>query len=204
MMRRAVCLFGLSACLLWGWTLSAVAADDTTIAQAGPGARAPAPAANPTQQAAATPAAPPIPTRTEILNFDGWTVTCSEFADGPRTKRCSALLQILQQNTGQVVFTWSVGLDERKQLIAVMQTPTGVAILPGVELRIGKSQPQKIPFASCEPNRCIATMSVDGNLLREMTTAATAEAVIQAAQGNIVQFNIQLKGFDRAYAALTR
>jgi invasion protein IalB len=47
-------------------------------------------------------------------------------------------------------------------------------------------------------------MSVDSNLLREMTTAATAEAVIQAAQGNIVQFNIQLKGFDRAYAALTR
>jgi invasion protein IalB len=175
------------------------------VAQAGPGQRAQnAPVANPAQQAAVTPAAPQVPTRTEILNFDGWTVTCTEFAEGARTKRCSALLQILQQNTGQVVFTWSVGLDERKQLIAVIQTPTGVAIPPGVELRIGKLPPQKIPFASCEPNRCVATMTVDGSLQREMTAAATAEAVVQAAQGNTVQFNIQMKGFDRAYAALTR
>jgi invasion protein IalB len=35
-----------------------------------------------------------------------------------------------------------------------------------------------------------------------MTTSPTAEAVIQGSQGNTVQFNIQMKGFDRAYAAL--
>jgi invasion protein IalB len=187
--------------------LSAAAAQEIRIAQAAPGVRPPnAPAASPapTQQAAATPTAPQIPTRTEILNFDSWVVTCSEFAEGARTKRCSALLQILQQNTGQVVFTWSVGLDERKQLVAVMQTPSGVVIPPGVELRIGKLPPQKIPFASCEPVRCVAITTVDNNLLREMTTSPTAEAVIQATQGNTVQFNIQLKGFDRAYAALSR
>ena len=162
------------------------------------GPAAPAPAQN------ATPAAPRIPTRTEILNFENWAVTCSEFADGPRPKQCSALLQILQQNTNQTVFTWTVAMDERKQLIAVMQTPTGVVIPPGVELRVGKFPAQKIPFASCDTGRCIATAPLDANLIREMTKSPTAEAVIQGSQGNTVQFNIQLKGFDRAFVVLSR
>jgi invasion protein IalB len=158
--------------------------------------------ANPSQAAAPTP--PQIPTRTEILNFENWAVTCNEFADAPRARRCSALLQILQQNTNQIVFTWTVAMDEHKQLVAILQTPTGVVIPPGVELRVGKLPPQKIPFASCDPGRCIATATVDANLVREMSTSPTAEAIVQGSQGNTVQFNIQMKGFDRAYAVLSR
>jgi invasion protein IalB len=205
-MIKAACRAGLSACVLWVATLPGLA-QESRLAQVAP--RAPAPAhANPPQttgqQTAAvqpTPAAPQVPTRVEILNFDNWAVTCNEFADGPRSKRCSALLQILQQNTNQTVFTWTVGLDERKQLMAVMQTPTGVVLAPGVEFKIGKLT-QKVPFVSCEPGRCVATMTVDNNLLREMTTSPNAEAIIQGVQGNTVTFNIQMKGFDRAYAAL--
>jgi len=160
------------------------------------------PSATSAQAPAATP--PPIPTRTEILNFENWAVTCNEFADAPKTRHCAALLQILQQNTNQIVFTWTVAMDDRKQLVSVMQMPTGVVIAPGVELRVGKSPVQKIPFASCDPGRCIATANIDANLLREMTSSPTAEAVIQGMQGNAVQFNIQMKGFDKAHAALSR
>jgi invasion protein IalB len=156
------------------------------------------------QAAAQTPTPPQIPTRTEILNFENWSVTCNEFADAPQAKRCSALLQIQQQNPNQIVFTWTVAMDEHKQLVAVMQTPTGVVIPPGVELRVGKLPPQKIPFESCDPGRCIATAPVDASLVREMTTSPTAEAAIQGSHGNTVQFNIQMKGFDRAYAVLSR
>jgi invasion protein IalB len=217
-MKRCVFRIGLSGLAFWFCTLPAVAAEGVGLAQATqnpPPARAPrlpttgqvtpTPAAVPSGQAPAVQApAPQVPTRTEILNFENWAVTCNEFADSPKAKRCSALLQILQQNTNQIVFTWTVAMDDRKQLVAVMQTPTGVVIPPGVELRVGKLPSQKIPFASCDPGRCIATTTVDANLLREMTTSPTAEAVIQGSQGNTVQFNIQLKGFDRAYAVLSR
>jgi invasion protein IalB len=221
---------GLSALALWFCTLAVAPAEGVHVAQAAqnppvpPAPRAPrVPAAVPVapanaQNAPATssgqapasgapaqaPAPPQVPTRTEILNFENWAVTCNEFADSPKARRCSALLQILQQNTNQIVFTWTVALDERKQLVAVMQTPTGVVIPPGVELRVGRLPSQKIPFASCDPGRCIATTTLDANLLREMTTAPTAEAVIQGSQGNAVTFNIQMKGFDRAYAVLSR
>jgi invasion protein IalB len=232
-MRQCVLRVGLSVFAFWFCTLPAAPAPEIRIAQAAqnpPPARtprtpaaaqiAPAPAtatspgeharaqsaaqANPSQAAAQAPTPPQVPTRTEILNFENWAVTCNEFADAPRAKRCSALLQILQQNTNQIVFTWTVAVDEHKQLVAIMQTPTGVVIPPGVELKVGKSPTQKIPFASCDPGRCIATAPVDANLVREMTTSPTAEAVIQSSQGNTVQFNIQMKGFDRAYAVLSR
>ena len=228
-MKRCAFRIGLSVFAFWLCTLPAVPAEGVRLAQATPNpppARAPrlpttgqvtpapavpsgensraqiSPQTNLGQAQAPTP--PQVPTRTEILNFENWAVTCNEFADSPKAKRCSALLQILQQNTNQIVFTWTVAIDDRKQLVAVMQTPTGVVIPPGVELRVGKLPSQKIPFASCDPGRCIATTTVDANLLREMTTSPTAEAVIQGSQGNTVQFNIQLKGFDRAYAVLSR
>jgi invasion protein IalB len=224
-MRQSAFRIGVSVFALWFCTLPAAPASLIRVAQAAqnpPGTRTPrTPAAAPTpsgeharaqsvtqenQSQAATPAPTPpqIPTRTEILNFENWAVTCNEFADAPRAKRCSALLQILQQNTNQIVFTWTVAMDEHKQLVAVLQTPTGVVIPPGVELRVGKLPPQKIPFASCDPGRCIATATVDANLVREMATSPTAEAVVQGSQGNTVQFNIQMKGFDRAYAVLSR
>jgi invasion protein IalB len=217
-MKQCAFRIGLSGFALWFCTLPAAPAEGVRLAQATqnpPSARAPrlpttgqvtpAPAVPSGQAPAAqAPTPPQIPTRTEILNFENWAVTCNEFADSPKAKRCSALLQILQQNTNQIVFTWTVAMDDHKQLVAVMQTPTGVVIPPGVELRVGKLPSQKIPFASCDPGRCIATTTVDANLLREMTTSPTAEAVIQGSQGNTVQFNIQLKGFDRAYAVLSR
>jgi invasion protein IalB len=174
--------------------------DPRIIAPAEPLTRsAQAPAATPP----AAPPAPKVPTRTEILNFDSWVVTCNEFAE-PKSRACSALLQILQQNTNQVVFSWTVALDNAKQIITVMQTPTGVAIPPGVELHVGKAAARKIPFASCESGRCVATVAMDANLLRDMAANPTAEAVIQGSQGNTVQFNIQMKGFDRAYAVVSR
>jgi hypothetical protein len=71
--------------------------------------------ANPGEAAAQTSTPPQIPTRTEILNFENSAITCNEFADAPRARRCPALLQIRLQNTNQIVFTWTVAMDERKR-----------------------------------------------------------------------------------------
>ena len=110
----------------------------------------------------------------------------------------------MQQNTNQLVFAWSVTLDANKQANAVVQTPTGINLAPGVDIRIGKAPPRKMPFTSCEPNFCIAKSPLDTAILHEMVTNPTAEATIQSSQGSDVKFNIQMKGFDRAFAALAR
>jgi len=192
----------LSAATIEPWTQTAQAPPPARPAPRTPAA--PAPAGQPATNGSPAPPATPTPTRTEILNFDNWIVTCNDFAEGPRPRVCSALLQIAQQNTNQVVFAWTIAIDNSKQMVTIMQTPTGVNIPPGVELRVGKVPPRKIPFASCDTGRCIATLPMDTALLREMTTVPNAEAVIQGSQGNTVQFNIQMKGFDKAYAVMSR
>ena len=191
-----------------GWTQTAQAAPPARPAPRAPAAPAPtappAPAGQPATNGPPAQPAAPTPTRTEILNFENWVVTCNEFAEGPRPRVCTALLQIAQQNTNQVVFAWTIGVDNSKQMVTIIQTPTGVNIPPGIELRVGKVPPRKIPFASCDTGRCVATLPMDAALLREMTTVPNAEAVIQGSLGNTVQFNIQMKGFDKAYAVLSR
>src|SRR5262249_25219391 len=124
-MKGCAFRIGLSAFAFWFCTLPTAPAEEIRIAQALPnpapprvlprapatGQVTPAPAENsraqsaPQTTAGQAPAHPQVPTRTEILNFENWAVTCNEFADGPKTRRCSALLQILQQNTNQIVFT---------------------------------------------------------------------------------------------------
>lgn len=148
---------------------------------------------------------PPRPTRIEIVNSDNWVVTCNEFGELQGKRRvCSASLQVSQQETNQVVFSWTVAADDSGRWTTVLQTPTGVAIVPGVELRIGKGAPHKVPFASCETGRCVASVAMDNGFLQEMTAATTAEVIIRGAAGNAVQFAIQMKGFDRAYQLLSK
>jgi invasion protein IalB len=163
---------------------------------ASPAAGAPAGAA-PADQ----PAPAPIPWRTEILAFDNWTVTCREFSpDVASRKICSATLQIVQSGTNQAFFNWTLRADEGR-LVNVFQTPTGVLIAPGLELRFGASS-RRIPFVSCDSGHCLASAPMDDGFLGDTSSAETVEAVIAGSGGKGVQFRFPVKGFDKALAAL--
>jgi invasion protein IalB len=176
---------------------------------AGKTAQQPAPAAAPAGQPAETPqAAPaphaPVPRRTEILRFDNWTLTCNEFTEGPKKRVCSAQLQVSQQKTNNVLLAWTVGLDKENRPVSVIQVPTGVSIAPGIEVHLGKAAVRKMPFVSCEPARCTASIPVDNTLVRDISAAATADVIVYAPNGAGVKFNFPLKGFDKAYAELAK
>jgi invasion protein IalB len=155
----------------------------------------------PPQPQAAAPAAR-SPQRTEIVKFDNWTVTCLEYPEGTPKKTCAAQLQVQQSGSNQVLLAWTVSLNDSKQFVTMLQTPTGVSIPSGVELQPEKAGKRKLPYESCEPARCTSTFTIDAALLRELSTAPTAQVVIFAANGQSVQFNIPIKGFDKASAHL--
>jgi len=150
---------------------------------------------------AAAPAAR-SPQRTEIVKFDNWTVTCLEYPEGTPKKTCAAQLQVQQSGSNQVLLAWTVSLNDSKQFVTLLQTPTGVSIPSGVELQPEKAGKRKLSYESCEPARCTSTLPIDAALLRELSTAPTAQVVIFAVNGQSVQFNIPIKGFDKASAHL--
>ena len=204
-MRRTLRLI-----VLLGTAIAAVNSHATTllsdgIAQTSPQAQ-PAPPAN-----AATPPAR-LPQRTETLRFDNWVVTCQEFADAPKKRTCNAELRAEDSGSARIILVWTLYMNDRKQLVGVLQTPSGVMLAPGVEVKLDNGQDgekakenasaKKFMYESCEPNRCIATLNLDSAFVRDATAASTITVIIRAINGSTSQFKFPIKGFDKAYGQL--
>jgi invasion protein IalB len=138
------------------------------------------------------PPRPAGPQRIETVIYDSWRVICRDIVGVKGKKNCSAMLQVVEPKQKQVVFTWVLGYDNKGTLTAVFQTPVGVQLLRGLELKLGTAQARKVSFITCSSRVCEAvTMS-----------APTAVATAYAMNGRGVQFNINMKGFDKAIEAL--
>lgn len=148
------------------------------------------------------PTAQSPPIRTEIVRFDGWSVTCNEFAEANRKRHCVAQMQVQPNNANQVVMTWSIAINDNKQFVMAIQTPTGVMIAPGVKLKLEKAAERTVAYESCDTGQCIATQVIDNNLLRDLSAATTAQVTMQATNGNQVNLNFSIKGADKALAHL--
>ena len=111
---------------------------------------------------------PQLPTRTEILNFDSWVVTCNEIAEGARKRVCQAMLQIVQQNTVRCIQLDHC--DGQRQAARHHHPDTYRGChCAGHRVADRRLAPHKIPFASCETARCIATLAMDNTLVQEMS-----------------------------------
>jgi invasion protein IalB len=160
----------------------------------------PAPAAQPAPQAGAT-----LPAqRTETINYDNWILTCREFLEGAKKRNCAATVAVQRSENGQTVFALSVQLNEQGKITASIQTPTGVAIAPGVELKFDKTTARKAAFDFCEPSRCVASLAADSAFVRDASAAGTMALVVQSADGKPVNFEFPIKGFDKAYAKMMK
>lgn len=144
--------------------------------------------------------------RTEILTYDNWTVTCRDGRDPKEKRVCSAELSIFQEAQGQrrAVFSWLMGLNKDGALAIALRFLPGVQIVPGVELKFADRAPRKVPITLCEPAVCEASTTIDDAFMREASSVIQAEAVIQASDGRLATFTLNMKGFAQAVAAVRR
>jgi invasion protein IalB len=163
-------------------------------------AASPQAAPQPAPQAGAT-----LPAqRTETINFDNWILTCREFLDGAKKRSCAATVAVQRSENGQTVFALSVQFNDQAKLSASIQTPTGVAITPGVELKFDKTTARKAAFEFCEPSRCVASLAADSAFIRDASAAGTIALSVQSSEGKPVNFEFPIKGFDKAYAKMIK
>jgi len=215
-MRRVLRLI-----VAFGIAIAAVDSHAATLfpdafAQTSPPGNAVMPPASPRAQSAppANPATPPVrlPQRTEALRFDNWVVTCQEFADAPKKRTCNAELQAEVSGSPGIILVWTLYMNDSKQLVGVLHTPSGVMLAPGVEIKLDNGEDAEKPkdnapakkfvYESCEPNGCIATLNLDSAFVRDAMAASTTTVIIRAVNGRTVQFKIPIKGFDKAYGQL--
>jgi invasion protein IalB len=167
-------------------------------APAGKGAQAP----TPPQQGTAPAAVPSVPRHTETINYDSWIVSCSEPLDKSSKKICSGVLEAVDQKEKRVVFAWAIGRDGQGALRTIMQTPTGVLITKGVELKLGKAPVRTIPYTACEPQRCQASIAMDDALVKDTIASPEATVTIYLVDGRGINVNMPIKGIDKVYPAI--
>lgn len=148
------------------------------------------------------PKAPTGPLRTEQTAFDSWVVTCREMVGDKNSKRCSASLQIVEPQSKQVAFVWTLGKTPEGVPTGVLITPTGLNLSKGLELKMGTGAVRKLSFVACDPASCEATMPLDESVLRDARTGDAATATIIAKDGRAITFDIVNKGFDKALQAI--
>jgi invasion protein IalB len=146
--------------------------------------------------------APSVPRRTETINYNSWTITCTDTVEKSSKKVCSGVLQVIEQKEKRVMFAWVIGRDNQGVLRTVMQTPTGVLIANGVELKLGKAPIRTIPYTACEPQRCQASMAMDDAMVKDAMASQEAVATIVAIDGRGINFNMPIKGIDKVFAAI--
>jgi invasion protein IalB len=99
-----------------------------------------------------------------------------------------------------VLINWLMAVTDN-QLTATIQTPTGVLITPGIDLKIGRAV-KKVAFTRCDAQRCESTFPLDDGASKDLAAADVVELSIRGGQNNPVTFNIPVKGYERALQAL--
>jgi invasion protein IalB len=152
------------------------------------------------QQAAGNVAGPQW---TTTDTFGSWLVRCQN-KNGTTGKPCLALLQVVNQQNKRTMFAWIVGLDAKGAVQAVMQTPTGINVGKGIDIKFGTETPRHVDFSNCLPQQCSATTTLDEAFVKDMTTQPKADVVIVASNGQSLDFGIPVAGFDKALAAIKK
>lgn len=154
--------------------------------------------------AASAPAAPSVSRRTETTTYDAWVLTCTSTMEKGGKSVCSGMLRVIERKQNQVLFAWVIGRDEKGKLRSVMETPTGVLIQKGVELKLGKSPMRTLPYTACRPQQCDASTLMDEAFVRDAAASSEAVATIFAIDGRNINFNLNVKGIDKVLAAIGR
>jgi invasion protein IalB len=131
--------------------------------------------------------------------FGSWAVICVENDDG--TKRCSMVQQRAEQQTRRVVFVWSI-LSNEGALRQTLTVPAGVSIKEGIRLFIGDADPVTLPYETCGPRICLATMALDDAGIASISAAAKASANYVQGSKRLVQIDLDTAGFSDALAYL--
>ena len=88
--------------------------------------------------------------------------------------------------------------------VMILSAPLGVALQPGIEMKIDEGTARRIPFSVCTNKGCQAGMKLDEAALSELRKGNQAEMVFGDLQRHGVKVPVSLKGLTKALEALNK
>ena len=134
---------------------------------------------------------------------NAWTHRCSGEGEN---KSCEIAQRLSVKESGQRVVELAVTrLPEKDITRAVIVLPLGVAVQPGIKLRIDDNEESySAGISHCLQDGCYAYLEIPDKLLNAMKMGKTARLAMATHQGKKMTIPMSLMGFTAQYNKLTQ
>jgi invasion protein IalB len=140
---------------------------------------------------------PPSDTTT-VTVYQGWQVVCPSSKDKDAT--CKIFREITDDKTGQRLVGVTIGADkDKKDPIATISVPLGVALGKGLNLRLGGEDAKVYPYKVCGAAGCAVIMPFDDKTEKSFKNAQDATVTVTRPQdGQDINWTFTMNGFNDA------
>jgi invasion protein IalB len=169
-----------------------------------------APAAKGAPAAGAPAAAAPAAAAGTTTTGDGkdqsaWVKLCEKAPSLAEPKKelnvCLTHHERLDGNTGMVLVSAAIRQVEGQDKEALMvMVPLGMALPPGVQVKVDDKEPVKLQFTLCHAAGCTAEGEATKAVIDQMKTGKQIVVAAINLAGKAIGFPVPLVGFDKAYA----
>lgn len=137
--------------------------------------------------------------------YGDWNIMCA-----PEGAPC-LMQQAANGSDGQPVIEFRIrrlpagtNLPDGTSVQAAVQiaAPLGTLLIAGVQVSVDGREPRTAPFEVCGPSGCIVRQPLSDDFLNEMKRGNNAKISIYAVPDRLVEVNISLSGFTRAFNSL--
>jgi invasion protein IalB len=172
----------------------------------------PAAAAKPAPAAAAKPAAGAKPAAAaaaapagDAKDQSAWVKLCEKAPNITDPKKelnvCLTHHERLDGNTGMVLVSAAIreveGQDKKALMVMV---PLGMALPPGVQVKVDEGEPVKLQFTLCHAAGCTAEGEATQAVIDQMNKGKQVVVAAINLAGKAIGFPVPLNGFDKAFA----
>jgi invasion protein IalB len=164
-----------------------------------------APAAAGQKPAAPAPAGQKPAAGAEAKDQSAWVKLCEKAPSLTEPKKelnvCLTHHERLDGNTGMVLVSAAIRQVEGQDKEALMvMVPLGMALPPGVQVKVDEKEPVKLQFTLCHAAGCTAEGEATKAVIDQMKTGKQVVVAAINLAGKAIGFPVPLTGFDKAYA----
>ncbi|MDX1605806.1 MAG: invasion associated locus B family protein [Candidatus Competibacterales bacterium] len=136
--------------------------------------------------------------------FEDWTVGCEQLP-GMDRERCFIYQTVVNNENEEPVLQMAIGYlpleDGNEQPAGLLTLPLGVALPPGIRLRVDSNEPVRLQYERCVPTGCIAGFPLTEELIAQFRRGLKAEIQVHDGRRR-VGLPISLKGFTAGFNSL--
>lgn len=134
-----------------------------------------------------------------------WVKLCEEAPNlqDPKKKLnvCLTHHERLDGNSGRVLVSAAIReVDGQDKKALMVMVPLGMALPPGVQVKVDENEPVKLQYTLCHAAGCTAEAEADAKVVEQMKKGKQVVVAAINLAGKAIGFPVPLTGFDKALA----